>query len=101
MPIKPKPIIIIGIDPGLHGSIVVLQIDSKLLRLIKVTFIDIPLTEKTSGEGNAVDCKELLENVEMVLPSNRLDYECYAFIEEVHALPRQGVTGAFSFGNTA
>ncbi len=74
--------IIIGIDPGKKGAIVV----------VRSEFIDcysMPLI------GKDLDEKEINRILDL---SHREGHKVIAFIEKVHAMPGQGVTSMFNFG---
>lgn len=77
---------IIGIDPGLNGAIV-------LLSDAESSVHDMPTFEITVNEKKKrkVDTARLSEIIKATGAS-------HAFIENVHAMPEQGVTSAFSFG---
>ncbi|HDY86564.1 MAG TPA: hypothetical protein ENH82_00430 [bacterium] len=70
---------IIGIDPGKSGGMAVLTKDGVLEKVDK--FKDLTLT----------DLYELFRHIDYV-------YNAFAFIENVHAMPKQGVTSVFTFG---
>lgn len=85
----------IGIDPGLSGAISIYDVD-------KDTFIihDMPTTqvEVIKKGGKKSDKTFLMENqiVEILKPFK--DEETLIIIEDVHAMPGQGVTSMFNFG---
>lgn len=91
-------VLILGIDPGLTGAVVVIEIDVNIKQIVHVKFIDIPLVMKASGK-NVLDCAELVQELNDVLQPY-VTFEKYAFVENVHSMPRQGVVGAFTFGKT-
>jgi len=79
--------IYIGIDPGKGGGLAFLRegihTSVKLLRFSEIGVAPMPDTE--------TDIAELLE--EWVV-----DEECCAVLEQVNAMPKQGVTSSFNFG---
>ena len=75
---------IIGIDPGNTGAVAVLNYEGKFF----YTF-DIPLKEE--GKGKIVDADSLYCDV-------RWDRPLTVYLEKVHAMPNQGVTSMFNFG---
>ena len=82
---------IIGIDPGLSGAIAVLQ-DNKVEEIF-----DVPVM--TDGKKN----KRQLNSAQLVklLKDNIKDNEEIAIVvEQVNAMPGQGVTSMFNFGQT-
>ena len=82
---------IIGIDPGLSGAIAVLE-NNKVLNIF-----DIPVMSE--GKKN----KRQLNSALMVnlLKENIIDNEDVAIVvEQVNAMPGQGVTSMFNFGQT-
>jgi len=82
---------IIGIDPGLKGAIAVLQ-NNKVQEIF-----DIPVM--TDGKKN----KRQLNSAQLVklLKDNiRDEEETVIIVEQVNAMPGQGVTSMFNFGQT-
>ena len=83
---------IIGIDPGLSGAIAILE-NNKVLDIF-----DIPVM--TEGKKNkrqlnsALLVNLLKENI------NKEDEEVAVVVEQVNAMPGQGVTSMFNFGQT-
>ena len=83
---------IIGIDPGLSGAIAVLE-NNKVLNIF-----DIPVM--TEGKKNkrqlnsALLVNLLKENI------NKEEEEVAVVVEQVNAMPGQGVTSMFNFGQT-
>ena len=82
---------IIGIDPGLSGAIAVLK-NNKVLNIF-----DIPVMsegKKNKRQLNSALLVNLLkENIEN-------DEEVVVVVEQVNAMPGQGVTSMFNFGQT-
>lgn len=77
---------IIGIDPGKSGGIAVLDVLKDGFQIATPMANSMPDTER--------DCYDLLKQ--------RVDEHCersiVAVIEKVHAMPKQGVTSMFTFG---
>ena len=82
--------IILGIDPGLSGAIAAVQ-GQKL-----VSVFDMPIVERKVGKSvkRFVAPHELHTELAAFL----IDHECECFIEQVSAMPGQGVTSMFTFG---
>ena len=82
---------IIGIDPGLSGAIAVLK-NNKVLNIF-----DVPVMsegKKNKRQLNSAFLVNLLkENIEK-------DEEVAVVVEQVNAMPGQGVTSMFNFGQT-
>jgi crossover junction endodeoxyribonuclease RuvC len=80
---------IIGIDPGLSGGIAILQNNK-----IKDIF-DMPVMAE--GKKN----KRQLNSAQLVnLLKQNIDEETIVVVEQVNAMPGQGVTSMFNFGQT-
>jgi crossover junction endodeoxyribonuclease RuvC len=79
--------ITIGIDPGLTGAISIF----KNGEFVHVE--DMPVIEKLTGKGKMVDARELRAICECA------EITTY-WIEDVHAMPGQGVSSMFSFGRS-
>jgi len=82
----------IGVDPGVSGAIAILEGD----RLIHV--FDMPVIETLSGKK-----KKRRISPEILVAELRqyVDGVKTVYIEDVHAMPGQGVTSMFSFGEAA
>ena len=80
--------ITVGIDPGAKGGIAALETatDGSLI---------VVLAEPAPRD--AMGLRELGEKLSFYFK----EYTCKAFIEHVHAMPRQGVSSMFSFGRSA
>ena len=79
---------VIGIDPGITGSICILSIDGK--------YIDHMLTPKMKvGKTNRINSAALVAWLSQYKSASH----CY--LEKVHAMPGQGVSSMFSFGHSA
>ncbi len=82
---------IIGIDPGLSGAIAILE-NNKVLKIF-----DIPVMsegKKNKRQLNSALLVSLLK--ENIIDSN----EVSVVVEQVNAMPGQGVTSMFNFGQT-
>jgi crossover junction endodeoxyribonuclease RuvC len=78
---------LIGIDPGISGSIVILQ--SRACPA-PVEWTRMPVLKV--GKSSRVDCAALTRYLQ--------DYDVgHAYIEQVHAMPGQGATSMFTFGH--
>lgn len=87
--------LIIGIDPGLSGAVAMLDEDYKFVDLF-----DMPVEEKKSGKRQ-VDVRALISKLEL----SRLDFlseggSTFTLVEQVSAMPGQGVSGMFSLGDS-
>ena len=85
---------IIGIDPGLNGAIA--MFDEHTGKILNI--IDMPVESKAT-KGNRIDARELLQIIDMI----RTHAETFGIatgvvIEMVNAMPKQGVTSSFNFG---
>jgi crossover junction endodeoxyribonuclease RuvC len=78
----------IGIDPGLSGAIAFLDDN---LELIKVVDMPIMMIRKGKNQVNAAALAGLLKG---------LPVSAVAYLEQVSAMPGQGVSGMFSFGTS-
>ena len=90
MAIKCK--VVVGIDTGVNGAIAV------LLHGTPVEVHDMPKMTFSDGKGG-VDCRglrRLLDNAVCLAEAH--DAEVLVVIEDVHAMPKQGVTSSFNFG---
>lgn len=83
----------IGIDPGINGGVSVIS-DRGLLGLV----MDMP-TMQMSEKKREIDAKELSYVLEQFTHrTSRMDCAGYVYLEIVHAMPGNGVSGMFSFG---
>ena len=78
----------IGIDPGISGAIVVLEdnypVEWSLMPTMKI------------GSQNRVNAVALAA----LLRGYGNDSKVFAYVEQVHAMPKQGVSSMFSFGHS-
>ena len=83
--------LVIGIDPGLSGAIAVLE-DKKVLGIF-----DMPVMAEGKKNKRQLNSAQLVN----VIKSNiNLDEEISVVVEQVNAMPGQGVTSMFNFGQT-
>ncbi len=82
---------IIGIDPGLSGAIAILE-NNKVLNLF-----DIPVMSE--GKKNKRQLNSALL-VSLLKENIKNDEEVAVAVEQVNAMPGQGVTSMFNFGQT-
>ena len=82
---------IIGIDPGLSGAIAILE-NNKVLRIF-----DMPVMSEGKKNKRQIN-SALLVNILKANVSN--NEEISVVIEQVNAMPGQGVTSMFNFGQT-
>ena len=82
---------IIGIDPGLSGAIAVLD-DLKIFDMF-----DMPIMSEGKKNKNQLNSAQLVSILKKnILPDN----ETFVIVEQVSAMPGQGVTSMFNFGQT-
>lgn len=91
--------IIVGIDPGLTGALAWLKLrDDKVVTLLGVE--DMPTSKAKSGK--TIKAHLILPDLARRIQSGSGLYEASAVvIEDVHAMPGQGVTSMFRFGFVA
>ncbi len=82
---------VIGIDPGLNGAIAVLQ-DNKVKEIFDVPVM--PEGKKNKRQLNSAQLVKLLKDI--ISDSE----EVVVIVENVSAMPGQGVTSMFNFGQT-
>jgi crossover junction endodeoxyribonuclease RuvC len=93
-PAKPPRPLAIGVDPGLHGALVVVDLDTS--RIVDV--IDMPLYQKPSdsraqGYLEFLDVHKLSSLIDMYAPMVAI-----AVLEEPGSMPEQGLESTFRFG---
>lgn len=81
---------IAGIDPGLSGAICVFDVDKGML-----TMLDMPTVEVQSGKTMKRRLSEPM--LAELLRPHEIEHVA---LEQVSAMPGQGVTSMFSFGQT-
>ena len=84
--------LIIGIDPGISGSICFFE-DGKILEVIEMPVM-------TDGKKNKKQVNGAQIYNEFLKRINKKDREARVVIEQVSAMPGQGVTSMFNFGQS-
>ncbi len=85
----------IGIDPGIGGAIAFLWDDGNIS-----TVIDMPIMSIRKGK-NQVNAAELAKQLEgHFFMDGGIESKKIAYLEDAHAMPGQGVSGVFSFGQS-
>ena len=82
---------IIGIDPGLSGAIAVLE-EKKILGIF-----DMPVMAEGKKNKRQLNSAQL---VNIIRENIEKDIEIAVVVEQVNAMPGQGVTSMFNFGQT-
>ena len=83
---------IIGIDPGLSGGIAILD-DLKIYELF-----DMPIMPEGKKNKNQLNSAQLVNIIKKnILKDNQ---NTFVIVEQVSAMPGQGVTSMFNFGQT-
>ena len=82
---------IIGIDPGLSGAIAVLK-NNKVLNIF-----EIPVMSEGKKNKRQLNSAQL---VKLLRDNIKTDEEVSVVVEQVNAMPGQGVTSMFNFGQT-
>ena len=82
---------IIGIDPGLSGAIAILQ-ENKVINLI-----DMPVMSEGKKNKRQLNSAQLVNIIKENIENNE---EIAVIVENVSAMPGQGVTSMFNFGQT-
>ena len=82
---------IIGIDPGLSGAIAVLK-NNKVLDIF-----EIPVMSEGKKNKRQLNSAQL---VKLLKDNIKDDEEVSVVVEQVNAMPGQGVTSMFNFGQT-
>tara|TARA_A100001015_G_scaffold222187_1_gene250205 strand:- start:240 stop:731 length:492 start_codon:yes stop_codon:yes gene_type:complete len=82
---------IIGIDPGLSGGIAVLD-DLKIFDIY-----DMPIMSEGKKNKNQLNSAQLVNIIKKnIIPNG----DTFLIVEQVSAMPGQGVTSMFNFGQT-
>ena len=84
--------LIIGIDPGISGSICFFE-DGKIIEVIEIRVM-------TEGKKNKKQVNGAQIYNEFLKRINKKDDEIRVVIEQVSAMPGQGVTSMFNFGQS-
>lgn len=81
-----------GVDPGISGAIAILD-GIELLDIF-----DMPVVETVSGKKKKrrISPEMLVDDIE-----KHIEFLSRVYIEDVHAMPGQGVTSMFAFGESA
>ena len=82
---------VIGIDPGLNGAIAVLQ-DNKVQKIF-----DVPVMPEGKKNKRQLNSAQLVKLLKDIISDNE---EIAVVVENVSAMPGQGVTSMFNFGQT-
>ena len=82
---------VIGIDPGLSGAIAILK-DNKVLNLFEMPVM--AEGKKNKRQLNSAQLAKLIKN------NIEINEEVSVVVEQVNAMPGQGVTSMFNFGQT-
>ena len=82
---------IIGIDPGLSGGIAILD-DLKIFDIF-----DMPIMSEGKKNKNQLNSAQLVNIIKKNIISNG---DTFLIVEQVSAMPGQGVTSMFNFGQT-
>ena len=82
---------IIGIDPGLSGGIAVLD-DLKIYDIF-----DMPIMSEGKKNKNQLNSAQLVNIIKKHVLKND---DTFVIVEQVSAMPGQGVTSMFNFGQT-
>ena len=82
---------IIGIDPGLSGGIAILD-DLKIFDIY-----DMPIMSEGKKNKNQLNSAQLVNIIKKNLIPNG---DTFLIVEQVSAMPGQGVTSMFNFGQT-
>tara|TARA_Y100001970_G_scaffold139877_1_gene172166 strand:- start:3369 stop:3857 length:489 start_codon:yes stop_codon:yes gene_type:complete len=81
---------IIGIDPGLSGGIAVLD-DLKIFEIF-----DMPIMSEGKKNKNQLNSAQLVN----IIKKHIILGKTFVIVEQVSAMPGQGVTSMFNFGQT-
>ena len=84
---------VIGIDPGLSGAIAILK-DNKVLGIF-----DMPVMAEGKKNKKQVNGNQLFNEIKSHLLQINQDEAC-VIVEHVTAMPGQGVTSMFNFGQS-
>ena len=85
--------LIIGVDPGISGSICFL-LDGKILEVL-----DMPTMAEGKKNKKQINGSQIFNEISRVI--NKIqNQEVRVVIEQVSAMPGQGVTSMFNFGQT-
>jgi crossover junction endodeoxyribonuclease RuvC len=94
--------IVVGVDPGITGAIAWLGVDNFQKTVTLLDVVDVPTAvQKTNGKAKSHVLLSSLAALFAEAPWRALGVPTHAYIEEVNAMPRQGVTSMFRFGYVA
>ena len=82
---------VIGIDPGLSGAIAILK------EKIVLDIIDMPVMAEGKKNKRQLNSAQLVNIIKNNIEKNE---EIAVVVEQVNAMPGQGVTSMFNFGQT-
>lgn len=82
--------LIIGIDPGCSGAIVVMAPDGKYIEHMNMPTMKVGAKSRVNGAATASFLRRQAYETEG---------ECVAYLEQVGAMPGQGVSSMFTFGH--
>ena len=82
---------IVGIDPGLSGAIAILE-NNKVLSIF-----DMPIMAEGKKNKKQLNSAQL---VKIIKENIKMEDEVAVVVEQVNAMPGQGVTSMFNFGQT-
>lgn len=97
---------IISVDPGKSGALCVMNLKGQVEDLFVVptkeyeTSTKLPVAKRTKNKQYKTKTKVDLCALENKLKDLKFKYKSFIVIEEVSAMPGQGVTSMFSFGET-
>jgi crossover junction endodeoxyribonuclease RuvC len=83
--------IVVGIDPGLSGAIAILE-NNKVLNIF-----DMPVMAEGKKNKRQLNSAQL---VSIIKNGTKPESEIAVVVEQVNAMPGQGVTSMFNFGQT-
>jgi crossover junction endodeoxyribonuclease RuvC len=91
----PRPLLM-GIDPGLHGAICVVDMDrGDIVDMIDLPTYKRPSKSRKQGFLEFIDVHKVSSLIDMYGPDTAL-----AVLEEPGAMPNQGLQSTFTFGRT-
>lgn len=81
--------LILAVDPGISGALVILDCSGNYVDHLLAPTIKIGSRSRLNGAAISAWLKEHASDI------------CHAYIEQVNAMPGQGVTSMFTFGHAA
>lgn len=86
---------VLGVDPGLTGALALLDDRGRFL-----TISDMPIMSRGVKSGKSQNCVNY-KGLQLLIDAWRAEYgEIVAYVENIHAMPGQGVTSMFNMGDT-